>query len=133
MLFDKKYSISLIRKLLANYDALEVGQLPFGDSGYAEYWGPRITRKGNSRSPSEMATLFKADIDRGIQQLSPEQKFIVLAMNIDERSPGDCAYWLGKDTSYVLDMEDKAIRRLAVLLGGKTWGGARLGAGRKSS
>jgi len=127
------YSIALIRKLLASYAALEAGQLPVSDSGYAEYWGPRMTRRGSSRSPFEMAVLLKADIDRAIQQLSPEQKFVLLAVNIDERSPGDCAYWLGKTVSQVMAIEDRAVYRMAGILSGKTWGGTRPGAGRKSS
>ena len=42
------YSVAMIRKLLASYAALEAGQMPVSDSGYAEYWGPRMTRRGSS-------------------------------------------------------------------------------------
>ena len=128
------YSIAMIRRLLANYAALEVGKLPVSDSGYAEYWGPRMTKRGNANSPFEMAALMKSDLDRAIQQLPPEQKFIVLAVDIDDRSPGDCAYWLGKEIGYVMAVEDKAVRRIAGILSGKTdfRGGNRPGAGRKT-
>jgi len=127
------YSISLIRKLLTNYAALEVGQLPVSDSGYAEYWGPKMTKRGSSLSPFEMAALMKVDIDWAIQQLPPEQKFVLLAVDIDDRSPGDCAYWLGKSITQVMGIEKKAVYRIVGILSGKIWGGTRPGAGRKSS
>jgi len=114
------YSVGLIRRLLSNYASLEEGKLPAKNSNYTEYWGPRMNGHHNTKSPFENAILMKADIDRAIQQLPPEQKFIIITVDIDERSIGDCAYWLGKEVSYVLFMEIRAVRRMVGILSGKT-------------
>ena len=108
--------------------------MPIDDSGYADYWGPRMTRRGSPRSPFETAALMKCDIDRAMQQLPPALKFVLLAVDIDGRNPSDCAYWLDKTTRDIMDMEDHAVRRMAGILNGKIEkrGGYRPGAGRKS-
>jgi DNA-directed RNA polymerase specialized sigma24 family protein len=77
---------------------------------------------------------MKCDIDLAIQQLPPALKFVLLAVDIDGRNPSDCAYWLDKTTRDIMEMEDKAVRRIAGILSGQTdfRGGERDGAGRKS-
>jgi len=128
------YSMALIRRLLAGYAALEEGRLPVQESGYADYWGPKMTKRQSAMSPFENAVIRKSDIDRAIQELPPSFKFVVLAVDIDGREIQDCAYWLGKSVSEIMHIEDKAVKRIAGILSGQTdfRGGERDGAGRKS-
>jgi len=127
------YKIGLVRWLLANYAALEMGTLPQDESNYIEYWGPRIIGRGRAQAPYELPICMKADIDKAAQQLSALEKFVILAVSIDGRRLEDCAYWLGKDIGQVQAIEIQAIRKMARMLSGKGGrGGIRLGAGRKS-
>lgn len=113
------YSMALIRRLLDEYASLEEGRLPARSSSSNNYYGPRLVKRSSHNNPAEAAVIRKCDIDRAIQKLPPEQKFIVLSIDIDGRGSGECAYWLGKTIGYVMRKEDKAIRYMAKSLSGK--------------
>jgi len=136
------YSLAFIRKLLDNYVHLEEGHTPRGDSGYEDYWGPRVRRGSQSRGSHEMPVLMKCDIDRAIQQLPIKDKLAVYLLHISGRSLEDCLNWLRGTVKGMVAKEDRAVRRMGKTLNGYqddtgpssgSWGGSRPGAGRKKS
>lgn len=64
------YSIATVRKLLASYATLETGQLPVSETSYADYWGPKMTKRRSAKSPFEEAVIRKCDVDRALRNLS---------------------------------------------------------------
>ena len=123
--------MALIRKLLANYAILEEGRMLVHESGYADYWGPRMSGRHSQRSPFEVAAMIKTDIDRAIRSLPRDSQLVILWLDIDGRPAGDCAFLMDRTVGQVMDMEDHAIRRMAGMLGGRRWGGLRPGSVKK--
>lgn len=102
------YSIYMIRALLEGYSELEQGKIPF--TKFAEY-GVRIEK--SSSSLVHLASILKADIDRGIRfALKPTEKLILITWLAHGVTIEQCSYWIGCDTVETKHIELKAVKKI---------------------
>jgi len=110
------YSNRVIRWILDNYAELSAGKLPDGIDDY----GVKILLGSRQQAPYELARIYLADVDRAMSELNPTQRFVILALGIDNYSVNDCAYWCQKNPDDIAEIERHSINRMVSLLNGRS-------------